>query len=87
MPRPTPVYVIGDSHVLALSDRLFRTSWGELIEFRALYCRSFPARSFVRPDGALNDEIQAALRVARIGPKRWILTEKPARAPLVDRDR
>ncbi|HEY0394864.1 MAG TPA: class I SAM-dependent methyltransferase [Candidatus Elarobacter sp.] len=60
-----------------MADRLFRTPSGELIEFRALYCREVPTQDFVRPDGALDDRIQAALRVARIGPKRWILTENP----------
>jgi len=67
--------MLGDSHIFALSDRLFRTSWGEMVEFRALYCRSLRTCDFVRPDGALDERIQEALRVARIGPKRWILTE------------
>jgi len=75
MPRPTPIYMLGDSHIFALSDRLFRTSWGELVEFRALYCRDLRTRDFVRPGGALDPRIQEALRVARIGPKRWVLTE------------
>ena len=77
MPRPTPIYVLGDSHIFALSDQLFRASWGELIEFRALYLRDVRTSDFVRPDGALDDRIQRALHVARIGPKRWILTENP----------
>lgn len=64
--RATPVYVLGDSHVFGLADRILRASSGELFVFRSLWCPGVRATEFVGPDGELNAHILDALQVGRV---------------------
>lgn len=64
--RPTPISILGDSHVFALSDRVYRAPWGELFAFRSLYCPGLRTREFMRADGVLDDRVRLALQVGRV---------------------
>jgi hypothetical protein len=65
MRRATPVYVLGDSHVLIYSDRVAERG-GELFVFRSLYCPSLRAVDFVAEDGRLDERVRTQMGAARL---------------------
>ncbi len=64
--HPAPVYVLGDSNVCTLADRVYRAPSGRDYLFRALYVPGLRARDFAGPKGALGARVSAALEAERL---------------------
>ncbi len=81
--RPTPIYVVGDSHVFAFSDRVYEAAPDELYTFRASYLPQLLTREFTGPDGVPNRLIVRALESVRVlvpgpnGPEAAYRTAEP----------
>jgi hypothetical protein len=63
MRRATPIYVLGDSHVLIFADRVAERGQ-DLFVFRSLYCPSLQAAEFVDAEGRLDQRVRAQMRAA-----------------------
>src|SRR5947209_1390665 len=67
-PRPTPVYMIGDSHCLVMNDLLFSENkfFHQTFIARHKYCGTLSAHDFVDDNQALNPKLVSALVEERL---------------------